>query len=83
MENSALTPICCFKTLDETTPTVKTKQNKAKTSLCHLCINLSIASSKPNPHSDSDTLRNNLFYTVTTCDCLTKTLLKNTQVFFF
>lgn len=76
MENFAPTSIPCFRALDETTPTVKTKRNKTKTSLCHLCTKLSISSSKPDPHDDSDTLHNDLFYTRLHVTALQKHFLK-------
>lgn len=63
MENFVPISIPCFRALDETTPPVKTKQNKTKTSLCSLCTKLSISSSKPAPQDDGDTLHNDLFYT--------------------
>lgn len=81
IENFAPTSISCFRALDETTLTVKTKQDKTKTFLCSHCKNLSISPSKPYLHVDSDTLHHDLFCTMTTCDCLTKTLFKNTRVF--
>lgn len=73
MENFAPTSIPCFRALDETTPTVKTKRNKTKTSLCHLC--------KPDPHDDSDTLYNDLFYTWLHVTALQKHFLKILKFF--
>lgn len=81
MENFVPISIPCFRALDETTPPVKTKQNKTKTSLCSLCTKLSISSSKPALQDDGDTLHNDLFYTWLHVTALQKHFLKTLKFF--
>lgn len=81
MENFSRISMPCFRALDATKLILKTKQTETKTSLCQPLISLSVASRRSEPHLDNDPLHNDLYtLTMTTCDCLTKTLLKSTQV---